>query len=336
LIEREVNFQNILVIHFGQLGDVVLGLPALAALRKHFSASRLTVLCGMAPGEVVRLSGLADEVVTVDRVDLRDGPRLRSVRRIFKLVTSLREKRFDLVVDLHSLSETNILAFLTTAKQRLLANREGRSLDRLSNFRPAPPPEDKNAHLTDRYFDVLRPLNIADRDRTFRLSPAEADSRFVDERFFAGGEVTVGLFPGAGHPDRCWPIENFAELASRVIAGGKRPAVVLGPEEGGMRAQISDSFPAGTTIIDGLTIAQFIAAAARLDAFVTNDTGPMHLAAAAGCPIVLVLDEKAPSTYLPLVAQLQIVGGSKIADITVDEVHAGLTELLSRSRSAGK
>ena len=136
-------FQNILVLNFGQLGDVILSLPALKALRRKFPASHITVVTGKIPDQVVRLSGLADEVITVDRVELRDGSKLRSIGKIFKFIGEIRGRPIDLIIDLHSLSETNLLAFLSKAKHRLLANRESRSLDILSNFRPSPPKEDK-------------------------------------------------------------------------------------------------------------------------------------------------------------------------------------------------
>ena len=68
------NPRNILVIDFGQLGDVVLSLPALGAVRHKFPRARVTVAVGRAAGAVVELAGVADEVLAVDRVGLRDGP----------------------------------------------------------------------------------------------------------------------------------------------------------------------------------------------------------------------------------------------------------------------
>ncbi len=284
----------------------------------------------MVPAEVIRLSGLADETIAVDRVEMRDGPRLRSLGMVLRLVREMRQKPLDLVIDLHSLSETNILAFLTKARSRLLANRENRSLDRLSNFRPSPPKEEKDKHLTDRYLDVLRPLGIIDAKREFCVKAKDDDARHVEKQFFDNIErPTVGLFPGAGHPSRCWPLEKFADIAVRVDHEGKRPAVFLGPEERAIRDQVSTLFPASAVVIDGLSISQFIAAAERLDAFVTNDTGPMHLAAIAGSPIVLLLDERAPSTYIPLTHRLEIVCDGPIEQISVDAVHEALTDLTS-------
>src|SRR5829696_933881 len=123
------NPQNILVIDFGQLGDVVLSLPALGAVRRRFARARVTVAVGRAAGAVLELAGVADEVL--------------SLVRIGQLVREVRRRKFDFVVDLHSLSETNLLGFLSGAPRRLFARRPGRSLDYLASFRPAPPVEDR-------------------------------------------------------------------------------------------------------------------------------------------------------------------------------------------------
>lgn len=331
-----LNFKNILVIDFGQLGDVVLSLPALNAIRRKFPESHIAVLTGKVPDQVVRLSGLADEVITVDRVDLRDGPKLRSIGRILRLTREIRRRPIDLVLDLHSLPETNILAFLSRAKKRLLANRESRSLDRLSNFRPKPLNEDKSKHLSERYLDVVRPLGIEDAERRFKLTASVEDMACIERKYFSDtNKQTVGLFPGAGHPSRCWNLENFAALAVTFANDDLRTAVFLGPEEAGMREQITAVFPAATAIVEGLTIAQFIAAASHLAAFVTNDTGPMHLAACAGAPIVLLLDGRAPRTYTPLTDNIAIIRGETIDRIGVEDVAAATLALIKGGNTTG-
>ncbi|MGH9879976.1 MAG: glycosyltransferase family 9 protein, partial [Pyrinomonadaceae bacterium] len=76
--------QNILVIDFGQLGDVVLSLPALQAIRKRFPHARVTVAVGKPGAEIVGLSGYADEILSVDRVGLRDGTKVVSLVRVFR------------------------------------------------------------------------------------------------------------------------------------------------------------------------------------------------------------------------------------------------------------
>lgn len=311
--------KNILVLHFGQLGDVILGLPALAAIRERFPDAHITAVCGRSPAQVIGMAGVADDIIAVDRVELRDGPKLRSIAKIFSLVRRIRRLEIDLVIDLHSLSETNLLAFVSHAKLRLLADRRGRSLNFLCNFRPPPPKEDPAAHLTRRYLDALLPLGIEIEKPTFRFPGSERDER----------KMAVGIFPGAGHPSRCWPYERFGELSRRLVSDGYECRIFLGPEEEANMDQILRYFPPEATPVPGLTLAEMVAAARELRVFITNDTGPMHLAACSGCPIVLVIDKRAPSTYLPLADKLAVVNNAEIGDIAVDDVNAAVEQLLS-------
>lgn len=133
--------RNILVIDFGQLGDVVMSLPALAAIRGRFPNAQITVAVGKPGGEIIGLSGYANDILEVDRVALRDGPTLISIGRIVKLVAQVRKAKFDFVIDLHSYYETNILGFLSGAQHRLYSRRSNRSLDFLANFKPHPAKE---------------------------------------------------------------------------------------------------------------------------------------------------------------------------------------------------
>ena len=83
--------RNILVIDFGQLGDVVLSLPALRAIRERFPHARITIAVGKPGGEIIRLAGYADDVLEVDRVALRDGVKLVSIGKIFRFVGQVRK-----------------------------------------------------------------------------------------------------------------------------------------------------------------------------------------------------------------------------------------------------
>jgi ADP-heptose:LPS heptosyltransferase len=329
LADRDRDFKNILVIHFGQLGDVVLALPAMRAVRDRFSDARITALTGKVAGEVVNLTGCADEVIAVDRVELRDGPRLRSVSKILTLTRDLRHRDFDLVIDLHSLKETSILAWLTGAKDRLLADRGNRSYHNLGTFNM--PAEDRSIPLSRAYMRVLAPLGLEMEPGHVSIKPAEDDRVYVIERIPShAGQPCAGFFPGAGHPSRCWPLERFADLAKRLHDDGYAPVVFLGPEEQGMRDDVARAFPPETVVINGLSVPQFIAAAAEMTIFITNDTGPMHLAALAGSPILLIMDERAPLTYLPLASRIEVVNNADIEAISVADVHTAAKRILDR------
>jgi heptosyltransferase-1 len=333
--------RNILVIDFGQLGDVVLSLPALGAIRKRYPRARITVAVGKPGAEVVGLSGLADETLVVDRVALRDGFKPLSIFRLFKLVKDVREKSFDFVIDLHSLAETNLLGFLSGAPKRLYSRRPGRSLDYLANFHPRPPVETdhRKRHLIDRYLDVLIPLEIENPERLPSLKTRPADAAALERILIKVkadvGAPLVGLFPGAGHPSRRWPLEQFASLADFLIRNDQvRVLVFLGPEERAIVKDIRRQFPPAIVILDQLTIPQLAAAQARLAAFVSNDTGPMQIASAVGTPVVLLLDKRAPESYLPQGERHRVISNRVISDITVDEVYAATRSILASGRTA--
>jgi ADP-heptose:LPS heptosyltransferase len=331
--------RNILVIDFGQLGDVVMSLPALRAIRERFPNAQITVAVGKPGKELLSLSGYANEILEVDRVGLRDGPTLISIGRILKLVSEVRKAKFDFVIDLHSYYETNLLGFFSGARHRLYSRREiNRSLYFLANFKPQPVKESEKTHLVDRYLDVVKPLGIQNAPRTPVLKTSAADASSIEallkKEHAQSGELLAGIFPGAGNSSRIWPLEHFAEVADHLRRNDQvRIIVFAGPEERQMVPRMRKLFPAGTIFFDRLTIPQLAAAQARLTVFVSNDTGPVHIAAAVGTPVVVIMDRLDPHCFTPVGAEHRLVYGSSVASISVDKVYKAAHELLALSRT---
>jgi ADP-heptose:LPS heptosyltransferase len=330
--------RKILVINFGQLGDVVLSLPALHAIRQRFPSAKITAMVGRPATPIIEMSGSANSIVGVDRVALRDGPKLVSIGKIIKLVKDVRAAKYDLVVDLHSLSETNVLGLISGASHRLYAHRPNRSLDFLGNFKPRPPLQDLSRHAVDRYLDVLKPLNIDEPSRAPHLNTnprANADVEALLKKAKADSNtLLVGLFFGAGHVVRRWPLERYVELADFLIRNhGVRIVVFAGPEERPYIAEAKKLFPSTTIFFDRLTIPQLAAAQARLTLFISNDTGPMHIAAAVGTSVVVMLDRPEPHSFTPVGDQHRVICGADINDIAVERVYQVANELLASNRT---
>ena len=330
--------RNILVIDFGQLGDVVMSLPALRAIREKFPYAKITVAVGKPGKELLNLASYANEILEVDRVALRDGPTLISLGKIAKLVAQVRKQKFDFVIDLHSYYETNILGFLSGAPNRLYSRRENRSLDFLGNFKPQPTRERTTAHLVDRYLDLLKPLGIENPPRTPVLRTSNAADVAVEgmlkKEKAQSGELLAGIFPGAGNVSRLWPLEKFAEVADYLIRNDRvRVIVFAGPEERELVPQMRSVFPAGTIFFDRLTIPQLASAQARLTLFISNDTGPAHIAAAVGTPVVVVLDQPHLNSFTPVGEQNRFIGGPKITEIPVADVYRAAHAIISLNRT---
>lgn len=320
--------QNILIINFGQIGDVVLSLPALKAVRERFPNARLTAMIGKSGAEIVEISNFADEKIVVDRVKLRDGNKLVSIKEVLKITRDVRRRKFDFIIDLHSLYETNLLGFVSGAKHRLYANRENRSLDFLANFKP--PREDKRLHLTDHYLNVLKPLGVEAALRFVKIQPREKDLKKIETLFQSlANKKLVGLFPGAGNVSRRWSLDKFAELARHFSTNENVQTIVfLGPEETDLRGEVVEKFPSETLVVDKLSLLEFIAALSKLTVLISNDTGAIHLAAIVGTPIVLIMDKLAPTTYLPLAEKIRTVNSGSISEIKTDEVLRATQEIL--------
>src|SRR5207253_668916 len=128
------------------------------------------------------------------------------------------------------------------------------------NFDPGPPVDknDPKQHLVDRYLDVLLPLGIKDAPRVPRLATRVEDGRAVDAMLRRAkadqGSPLVGLFPGAGHPGRCWPLERFAQLADSLVRNdGVRPIVFAGPQERNAVQRMRALFRPDCVILDKLS-----------------------------------------------------------------------------------
>lgn len=325
--------EKILLINFGQLGDVVLSLPAMAAIAKRYENSRVTVLVGKATAELVRLSGLFAEVIEVDRVGLLRGSKFRSSVEILKFTAEIRRRRFDFVIDLHSLPETNLLGYFSGASLRFFTNREGRSIDRLSNFRPKSPPEDKSIPATLNYVRSIVPLGIDPVPRPTRLLIDEAVRRRVvdTELAEARGKRIVALNPGAGHESRRWDFSRFVALARELTADPELQVVVfLGPEEADLRELAAAEMPNEVILPPPLSLAELAAALEMTEVIVTNDTGVMHLAAVMGAKIVLLTVTKADRRFLPYFGSPIVIEGESLDDISVRDVHEKVLQALKK------
>lgn len=220
----------------------------------------------------------------------------------------------------------------------MFARRPGRSIDPLSNFRPRPEKENKHKHIVDRYFDVLAPLGVNPDRRAPHIKTNPFDDSFVEgllkKQKAQSGSLLVGLFPGAGHECRRWPVENFAELADFLIRNDRVKVIVFaGPEERVTIPRMKKLFPPKTIFMDQLSIPQLASAQARLTLLVSNDTGPMHIAAAVGTSVVVMLDCPKPHGFTPIGDQHRVICSNKIGDISVAVVYKAAHELLSTPRT---
>ncbi|MEC4888912.1 MAG: glycosyltransferase family 9 protein [Nitrospira sp.] len=277
------DFQRILLIKPSSLGDIVHTLPVVAALKQHWPEAHLTWCVKRQWAEVV------ERVEGVDRV----WPIDFTVRGWTGSVPALRRQRFDLVLDLQGLLRSAALAWLTGCPTRVgFANGREGSPWFYSRRVAVPMPE---MHAVDRYLLMVAALGAAVQGRPqFRFRLPSQDYSAVGEVLRRKGVNVdapwVAMNISARWPTKRWPVESFAAVAAQLSREGVGPIVVIGgPDErreGEQMKRLADC-PV-IDLIGETTLGILPALLSKASLLITNDSGPMHVAAAVGTPVVSV------------------------------------------------
>jgi lipopolysaccharide heptosyltransferase I len=292
---------NILIVKLSAIGDVVQTLPALEAIKRTIPESRIDWVVEEASSGILEGHPLIDRLLvsrrkTWLRMLARPAMFLAGIKGISGFIRDLRNVRYDIAIDFQGLLKSGIVIGLSRSLRKIGFDRTRELSYLFLNERL--PAYDIEKHALERYLDVARHLGAADPPPTCTL-PIEHERVTVKNRLsqavIGGGKVVV-INPLARWRTKLWKEEKFARLADRLIA--ERNVTVIftgGPDDreavtrirGMMRERALDW--TGET-----TLKELAALAERADLFITTDTGPMHLAAAAGSRVVALFGPTAP------------------------------------------
>ena len=275
--------KNVLVLQTSFLGDSLLTLPLLRRLKESLPGARVSVLTLPKNGDVFRNNPWVDEVILDDKRGEHAGP-----FGTCKIAAELKRRGFDLAVIPHRSFRSALVAWLARIPRRVgFAASAGRFL--LTDAVPF-------AWLTH---DLERNLALA-RPVGGQTRPLIGESRYIvppppspdfAARLAAAGIAPdarlAGVHPGAAWATKRWLPERFAELCRRLKSEGLTPVLIGGPGDAALGAEIARA--SGAADLVGQTdLEELKSLMGRLALFVTNDSGPMHLAAAAGVPVVAI------------------------------------------------
>ncbi|HEY4706015.1 MAG TPA: glycosyltransferase family 9 protein [Thermodesulfobacteriota bacterium] len=282
---------KVLIVKLSSIGDVVHTLPALDALDAGFKRkgikARIDWLVEEAASGMLAGHPQIDEVIVVKR---GWGKNLFANLRTAK---ALRERSYDLVLDFQGLLKSGIWVFLTAGKKRAGFS-NAREFSRIF-LNEKLPPYDIERHAVDRYLDLARHFSGGTGEARFTLDLAGAE-RSVEKKLKDSG-VSGPFFvmvTRARWATKLWQDERFIELAKRVIAERKLKAVLTGgPSELSALAGMSKAIGDGAVTF-GTSLKEFAALSVLSSFVVTVDSGPMHIAAAAGAKVVALFGPTAP------------------------------------------
>jgi len=260
-----------LVVAPSWIGDAVMSLPFLRAIRRAHPSDSLAVLARPGPAAIYRAEASAEEVL------------LRS--SFLSDVSALRRGRFDEAWLLPNSFRAGLYAFASGARRRI-----GYATDRRGALltHPLPPPSGMGHQLRD-YDALLAAQGIAPDEDPPRLPLPEPAAKRADAVLSGAGlSRFVALCPGSAFAmTKRWPSERYAALADALAERGLPCAILIGPGERELGARIAASARAPLPVLGAdLDPIELAAVLARARCAVTNDSGPMHLAGAVGTPVV--------------------------------------------------
>lgn len=325
------------------LGDGLMKLPFVWALRRAFPKARITWLAGKGKSAFAgvlkpMVAASLDEVIE----DAGIGLHLREA-----VARPLPGRRFDLILDTQRRASTT-LAVKRIRHERFISGCAGYLF---SDARPPgalPFAHRKPPAMVDQMLELVAMARAGRPDAPVEYGgglPRICDAieseaaRLLPDGARRQGARYVAIAPGAGVRRKCWPLENFMALARRLEGRGLVPAFILGPNERPWFEALREGVPGAAFPLSGPDASPMegpllsIALAARCRAGVANDSGGGHILAASGRPLVSLFGPTSPAKFAPRIARLTIVeasafGGREMSAIPVPAVEAAVLEAL--------
>jgi ADP-heptose:LPS heptosyltransferase len=302
---------NILIVRLGALGDIIHAVPAAAALRTAFPDARIDWLVD------ARYRSVVDLVTAVDCPLVLERPTIfgwaDAARR-------MRQVRYDAAIDLQGLLKSAVLARASgaprvvgfsiwhlrekTARPFYSATDDGQgSRPEVTRSDPDDPGEPRidadRIHVIHKNLRLLRTLGVHDERINFPLAHVDSDA-LRQVRAVVGNDPFALINPGAGWPNKRWPPDRFGEVALFLREVRNLPSFVLwGPGEEVLAGEVVAASAGSARVAPPTTPADVLALARAASLMVSGDTGPLHIAAAAGTPVVSIFGPTDPDRNGP-------------------------------------
>ncbi|MFC1454916.1 glycosyltransferase family 9 protein [Candidatus Undinarchaeota archaeon] len=315
--EAPKDVKGILAIKLWAIGESILTLPSLKKLKEKYPNAKISVLCSSNNSSVYENQEFIDELII-----LNPSSPSSFVQTIFRV----RKGKFDVAFDLEPfLNFSALIAYISKA-YKIGFDVDSQKRSRLYDGRIK---YNDKVHVTKVYSDLLKPLGITFAPKELLSLPfTEREERNVRKMLkkckISKKDFIVGMHPGSGPSAvyRRWPEERFAELADALASKLDAKIVFTGsPSEGQIVEKIRGLMKSQSFDFSGkFSIRDFFSLVGHFDVFVSNDTGPMHIAAAQGVPTVGLFGPNTPVRFGPFNKRsVSIYKGTK----PVINVHLG-------------
>lgn len=335
----KASIYKILIIKLRGIGDVLLSTIVTKNLRLAFPDAQIDYLTEPSSIDVLRGNPSLNDTIVFNRATM-------SGRELIHLV---RRRQYDLVIDLFGNPRTALVTRLSGAKHRVGYRFRGRSYA----YNIVVTPRGGSVHNTQFNLDALDAIGVAIQDRNIYFQFDDDDAAYVDGFLRAANlsdQFLVCLNPGGGWYTKHWGLERFARLGDKLVEKyDARIVLSWGPGQLPDVERIQSLMKSPAVIPPPTTLPQLGALLKRCAFIVTNDSGPMHIAAALQVPVLAIYGPTNPMLQGPFGIQHVVVrneglkclgcnltkcpiGHPCMLDLSVDTVLEGVEELIHKNK----
>ena len=296
-------------------GDALLKLPAIGGLRRALPDARLVWLAGRGP-TLYASTFTYSANRWLDEVIDHAGVGERWTELIGR--RPLHGREFDIVIDTQQYLRTTLI--LRRVRHRVFVSAAAGF--RLSDLRP--PGGHRPGHVQDRLLQLFSMATGQEVAPIHRI-PVPESATTLAMKLLPPGPTYVGLAPGAGGREKIWPLDGFLEVGRRLLATGRVPVFLLGPDERALIPSIREALPQARFPEWEVGKEQrgpylVMALAARLQAAVANDSGTGHMLAAGGAPLVSLFGPSDPGKFAPRACRSRILRATEFGSPRMDAI----------------
>ena len=312
--------RRILILRTDRLGETVLTLPVIATLKRAHPQAAITLLVSEPLAALVREGPGVDEVLTLPARQPRGW-----IRRAMRLAHLLRPYQFDCAIVSNPKKELHLAVWLAGIRWRVGYDRKWRWL--LTHRIP----DDKtqgDRHEVEYTMDLIRCFGATSPTPSWALPTIhpEADSvrAMLQDQGVPPARLVV-VHPWTSHPQKQWPVASFQQLLQRLVdQPSLRVALIGGREEAPMAIPLVAAVPKVINWVGQLSLRHVAEVLRQATVLISNDSGPVHLAAAVGCHVIALfgttVSAQGPRRWGPWGEGHTVIWKSQVADITVDDV----------------
>ena len=292
--------KRILVIKLRALGDVIMATPVLRNLRLAFPGAEIDFLTEPASAPIIGGHPTVHDVLVLDRNRLGQLSFWQRLAAQRDFVRTLRQRNYDLVLDLFGNPRSAILTRLSGAPMRVGYRFRVRQLA----YNHIVEPRGDRVHEVEFNLDALRALGIPILTKALEIASdsnaaAEIERYWLDQNLHLS-DIVIGLNPSGGWYTKRWPLHSFAELGDRLQTELSAKVLLLwGPGELENAQAIARLMHTKPIVAPPTDLPQLAALLARLDLLISNDSGPLHLAAAMSTPVIGIFGPTKPELQGP-------------------------------------